>query len=206
VTAKYIAIEGIDGSGKSTLLRNLKQSGQFKDCIFTQEPYCRTYRLLIQNTTDPMEKAALFVADRWKHLNEVVYPALEQGKHVISDRSYISNIAYQVAEKPDMEDYIWDIQPPKIPITKVIFLNVTPPLALERIQNRGTDTESPDWLDKVWFEYIKILKGDVRMVMIKPNSEDEITRQVVEIIREHLQEPDPVAVKDDSDGFDPFVV
>jgi dTMP kinase len=99
-----IAIEGIDGAGKSTLARSvtelLRQHGF--DVVLTKEPgdseLGQEIRQIIQVQDISITSKAeylLFAADRAQHFAEVVIPALEQNKLVISDRLGDSSLAYQ---------------------------------------------------------------------------------------------------------------
>jgi dTMP kinase len=47
---------------------------------------------------DEITMALLFAADRYDHVNRSIKPALEAGKHVVSDRYYLSFYAYQTAQ------------------------------------------------------------------------------------------------------------
>lgn len=92
----YIAIEGIDRAGKSTQINMLKN--RFKEWIYTKEPggtrLGKKIRdiLLHSGTVHPVAEYFLFLADRNEHINSVVKPNLD--KTIVSDRSYISGIAY----------------------------------------------------------------------------------------------------------------
>ncbi len=98
-----ITIEGIDGSGKSSAARALKDNLSLHyDVLLTKEPgatelgtHLRT--LLQQRTFDVCARAEflLFAADRAQHMQEVVLPALQAGKIVVSDRMADSSRAYQ---------------------------------------------------------------------------------------------------------------
>jgi dTMP kinase len=99
-----IAVEGIDGSGKSTLIKNLSKLLE-KDgyaVLQTREPggswIGKHIRPLLQNQPKPITPIAeylLFAADRAQHMEDVIEPALGEGKIVISDRMGDSSIAYQ---------------------------------------------------------------------------------------------------------------
>ena len=95
----YIAFEGIEGVGKST------QAARFAasiDAHLTREnggtPLGQRVREITHDpfvTMEPRTEALLFAADRAQHLAEVIEPTLLSGRHVVSDRSLYSSIAYQ---------------------------------------------------------------------------------------------------------------
>src|SRR6266404_7608583 len=99
-----IVIEGIDGSGKSTLAHNLSTSLQQQgfDIVLTKEPGAseigKEIRKIIQTQNIAFCSKAeylLFAADRAQHFAELIIPALEQKKLIISDRMSDSSLAYQ---------------------------------------------------------------------------------------------------------------
>ena len=98
--ALYIAFEGGEGSGKSTQAALLAER---LDAVLTREPggtgLGARLRELLLNTTDipigARSEALMMAADRAQHLDEVVLPALAAGRHVVSDRSAYSSMAYQ---------------------------------------------------------------------------------------------------------------
>lgn len=102
----FCVIEGIDGCGKTSLCNRLQDSGF--DAIFTREPYDQSIKDL--NGLDQIELAYKFAEDRYLHMRDVVIPAIAAGKHIISDRSYLSNLAYQGKSFQDL-DWVWSIQP-----------------------------------------------------------------------------------------------
>jgi thymidylate kinase len=76
--------------------------------------------------TDPVELSYWFAADRYRHMRDVVIPALMDQRIVVTDRSVYSNIVYQQAQGLT-ESFIRSIQPPNIqwPDT-VIWINFNP--------------------------------------------------------------------------------
>lgn len=108
--AKYICIEGTDGVGKTTQVNLLhsRMNNLKIDNIVTNEPGSRLCPLTMQlrsiildaKWNDLMPDIArdyLFQACRSINLEKVVYPALNEGKHVISDRGALSGICYETA-------------------------------------------------------------------------------------------------------------
>ena len=85
----YVALEGIDALGKSTQIEFLK--GVIKDAIFVKEPHDEILRsLLLQKELDEISKMFLFLADR-----ALLFSRFKmQDALLISDRSYLSHIAY----------------------------------------------------------------------------------------------------------------
>ena len=95
-----IALEGIDGCGKSTQARRLSER---LDALLTFEPGATRLgvtlrRLLLDRDQPPVSERAealLMAADRAQHVAEVVLPALEAGRWVVTDRFSASTLAYQ---------------------------------------------------------------------------------------------------------------
>jgi dTMP kinase len=98
--ARFIAFEGGEGCGKSTQAALLADS---IGAVLTREPGgtdfgMRLRDLLLDPATahvDSRAEALLMAADRAQHVASVVRPALEEGRHVVSDRYAASSLAYQ---------------------------------------------------------------------------------------------------------------
>jgi dTMP kinase len=97
---RYIAFEGAEACGKSTHVAKLAKD---LGAVATRETGGTRIGQLIRGVlhdtanmelTDKAE-ALLIAADRAQHLAEVVEPALAAGRHVVSDRSAYSSLAYQ---------------------------------------------------------------------------------------------------------------
>lgn len=100
VKGKFITFEGIEKCGKSTQVKILKE--YYPEFIFTKEPGGSSIgpeiRNIIQNPKykiTPNTELALFYAERFQHINDVILPALNDEKTVICDRFNDSTIAYQ---------------------------------------------------------------------------------------------------------------
>ncbi len=101
----FIVFEGGEGCGKSTQVRTLyrKLCHQGIPTAFTIEPGgtllgTRIRRILKNRGSTPISPESelfLFSASRAQLLDEVICPALQEGKIVICDRFISSTIAYQ---------------------------------------------------------------------------------------------------------------
>jgi dTMP kinase len=101
----FITFEGIEGTGKSTqinLLKNYLEARGY-EVLLTLEPggsrigkELRKMLLHIDNTDITGEaELFLYLADRAQHVSQVILPALQEGKVVISDRFADSTVVYQ---------------------------------------------------------------------------------------------------------------
>jgi dTMP kinase len=98
-------LEGGEGAGKSTQLRFLAETLATHpiEVVQTREPGGSTgaeaiRRLLVEGAEDrwdPRTEALLHAAARRDHLIRTVFPALERGAWVLSDRFADSTLAYQ---------------------------------------------------------------------------------------------------------------
>ncbi len=104
----FITFEGGEGAGKTTLInemaRQLEQEGHH--VLKTREPGGTRLgeeirKLLLEHNEpiSPYTELSLFLASRAQHVNEVIGPALLEGKVVLCDRFNDSSVAYQGAAR-----------------------------------------------------------------------------------------------------------
>ena len=102
----FISMEGPDGSGKSTqieLLKKYLEDKGYDEIIITREPggtvISEAIRGIILNKDYTemgyMTEALLYASARAQLVSQVIKPALEEGKAVISDRFVDSSAVYQ---------------------------------------------------------------------------------------------------------------
>src|SRR3989344_8372594 len=91
LVGKFIVLEGGDGSGKTTMGERLKV--ELPDIVYTQDPGGtelgeRIRNLLMSDeitNIDARTELLLFLAGRAQLVSEIVKPALDAGKNVISN-------------------------------------------------------------------------------------------------------------------------
>ncbi len=99
-----ITFEGIEGSGKTTqielLYNHLKEKGY--EVIKTREPGGTTFgealrRIFLHENLNilPLSELLVFMAMRAQHVEELIMPALKDGKVVLCDRFVDASYAYQ---------------------------------------------------------------------------------------------------------------
>ena len=150
---KFITFEGGEGCGKSTQIKRLKDALE-KDgieVVLTREPggtwLSEEIRHLIkdQATDAPCDRSELllFLAARAQLVKNVIRPALEAGKWVLSDRFSDSTIAYQgygrglpLDDLRRMNDFACNGLKPDL----TLLLDVTPETARARMRGREAAT------------------------------------------------------------------
>ena len=136
---RYIALEGAEGTGKSTHAARL---AVHLGALLTRETggtdIGARIRAILHDTSlthlSHRAEALLIAADRAQHIDEVVGPALAVGRHVVSDRSVYSTLAYQgygrclpIDEIRWLNEWAMDSRWPDL-----VVLIDTPPDVLER--------------------------------------------------------------------------
>jgi dTMP kinase len=158
-----ITLEGGEGSGKSTIMARLKADLESNghDCLVTREPGGSTLgseiRSLLLTTRSahpihPMAELMLFLADRAQHIQEVIRPALEEGKVVICDRYNDSTIAYQGFGRgldiPTVQEICERVSGRVKPFV-TLYLDVDPKTGLERAKQAAKEDSAAGEMDRI---------------------------------------------------------
>lgn len=189
-----IAIEGIDGSGKSTLAKNLYSAFLSKQyaVLLTKEPggtqLGQQLRQLVQEKKMPICSKAeflLFATDRAQHFHELIIPALEQNKIVISDRMSDSSLVYQgYGRGLDIPTIAmintWVMNKVKPDIT--IFVKVSAQTAMNRILARNAELtsfekEKQDFIERLVVGFDTLYKNRTDVIILDGNQSVDIIAQ-----------------------------
>lgn len=101
---KLIVFEGIDRSGKSTQIKNITNwlDKNKRDYLLVREPgstpvgeAIRNILLKSKSSITEFGELCLYLAARSQIVQDVIKPALRDGRLVICDRFYFSTISYQ---------------------------------------------------------------------------------------------------------------
>lgn len=159
--ASFVVFEGIDGSGKSTqvaaLAEALTEGGA--RVLATREPTDgatgRRIRAMATSgeSVAPEQELAWFVEDRREHVEQVIRPALADGRVVVCDRYFLSTVAYQGARGLDWRAILAESER-AFPLPDLaILLQVDPGTGLARTRLRGRPAEPAfealDYLERV---------------------------------------------------------
>lgn len=174
-SGQFIVLEGLEGAGKTTAINTvsntLKQHGII-DIIYTREPggtpIAEALRAIIKSASkeDPITNEAellMFYAARIQLIENVIKPALSQGKWVIGDRHDLSTQAYQgggrlldkTLIKTLKKAILKDFEP-----NLTLYLDIVPEVGLQRARNRGEldriEQESLPFFERVRTEFLSL--------------------------------------------------
>ncbi len=145
----FIVFEGPEGAGKTTQIARLaaRLRAHGVEPVLTREPggtaaadAIRKVILEPSLTINPLTEFLLYSASRAQHVEEVIAPAFEQNKLIISDRFFGASVAYQGYGRGLELDFIHSLtkrvtgglQP-----DLVLLLDLDPEVGLQRIAARG---------------------------------------------------------------------
>lgn len=179
IKKKFITFEGGDGTGKTTLIEklalDLENLGY--EIVKSREPggsriseQIRNIILDIENTEmDYMTEAFLYAASRRQHLEEIIKPALNNGKIVLLDRYVDSSLAYQgyarnlgIEKVYAINNYAIDGFFPDL----TIYIDIDPVIGISRIKNNHRDMDRLD-LEKIEFHKL-VREGYLRVSEMFP--------------------------------------
>jgi dTMP kinase len=194
----YIAFEGIGGSGKTYHARQLvkKLKEENLPVEYVKDPHIKMIKKFVQKYDTekkfPGLKAYILLAGRIILQEEVILPALQDGKIVISDRSPYTSAVYESIRGNISPDFIFRIHNGLVKFPdKVFLLDVPPNVAIKRKKKtKGTlrSYETRAFNTKARDLYLKLSKKDKdRFVVIDNNRKrkvvtEEIWQKVKEII------------------------
>lgn len=198
-----ISVEGIDGTGKTTQVELLKawfeQMG--RSAVSLKEPTNGQYgseiaRLAATGGLDVKKELQLFMLDRQEDVKEHIEPALKEGKVVIMDRYYQSNMAYQGARGLDpllikKENEAFSPKPDLI-----IVLDIDPEKCMERVNTRKNVVkhfENEAYLRNVRGIYLEIGKEPYAVIIGTDRPVEDVHKQIVEAVKNKL--PQAIAQK-----------
>ena len=195
-------MEGPDGSGKTTQINLLKEYLEEAgyECLITREPggtvIGEEIRQLILNPEhkemSPVTEMLLYAASRAQLVHEVIGPALEEGKIVISDRFVDSSIVYQGSARKLGISTVSAVNAPGIGIYRpdgIFFIDLSEAEGLRRKKEQKNldrmEQEGIDFHHMVSEGYRKVLSGRPEVMKIDGGrSIDTIQKK----IRNHVDE------------------
>ena len=203
----FVTLEGIDGAGKSTqaamLAAALGERAQLLREPGGTEAGERLRELLKDPavTLEPRAELLLFAAARAQLVEQVIRPALADGRIVVCDRFVDSTLAYQGAGRGLGAELVGAVNDAAIAGCMpdlTVFLRLDPEAAIERLGRRdgatGTATdrfeaEGPGFQARIAAEYERITAAEPERVVALDASADADTvhAAVLELVSAHIE-------------------
>jgi dTMP kinase len=199
----FIVFEGPEGAGKSTQIKRLEVTlrEHGTELVMTREPGGTPASDAIRKVIlDPdlninsLTEFLLYSASRAQHVDEVIKPALEQNKVVISDRFFGASVAYQGYGRGLELDFIYDltkrvtqgIQP-----DLVLLLDLDSQVGLERIAARGQkdrlELADLSFHQRVRQGFLEQAKAKLHWHIIDASqTQDNVTEQIWQVVAKQL--------------------
>jgi len=180
--AQFISLEGLEGVGKTTNLAYIKNAIERAghELIVTREPggtelgeALRNVLLHSQHTMQAETEALMMAASRVEHMAEVILPALESDKWVLSDRYMDASFAYQGGGREMGVERIREIHA-LAGVTRMpdltILLDMPVALGRDRIAQRGEvdriEAESDPFFERCRAAYLAVAEAEPNRVKV----------------------------------------
>ncbi len=202
IKTKFIVVEGLEGAGKSTAIAAinevLEQQG-IQQVVNTREPggtvLAEKMRSLVKEEHDgeilqDMTELLLMYAARVQLVENVIKPALENGKWVVGDRHDMSSQAYQGGGRqipPDTMQKLKQVTLGEFKPDLTLYLDLDPRLGLERARGRGEldriEKNDISFFDRSRARYLEIANEDESVLIVDASQKIE---QVAASIKQTL--------------------
>lgn len=201
----FVVFEGGEGAGKTTQMEAFVQWLQARgdEVVTSREPGGtpigeKVRDLLLDpaaSDLDPRTETLLYAADRAQHVAQLIRPALDSGKIVISDRFVDSSLAYQgiardlgLEEVQNLNEWATRGLVPDL----VFYLQVDPRVGLERVGDSPDriEQENADFHDRVASAYLELAAryADRFVVLDANRPKDEIHKDIVSAFEDRTKD------------------
>ena len=200
----FISFEGTEGVGKTTLINSLNQYLLQKGCatVLTREPggtpLAEQIRGLLLNQHDEevnedCELLLLFAA-RAQHIQQVIQPALQHNKWVLSDRFVDASFAYQGGGRGLSQHKITLLQQQFVPLMPQLtfWLDAPVDVGMQRAQKRAAldrfEQEKLEFFERVRRVYAERAQAEPTRIFCidATQSPESMLKQVIKLLDKHV--------------------
>ncbi|WP_413808084.1 dTMP kinase [Streptomyces sp. OE57] len=143
MSGRFITLDGPGGVGKSTVTAAVVQQLRAQEGLpvyATREPSGSPLGELARHGTEEyrgMSMACLIAADRYRHVEEEIRPALARGEIVVCDRYVPSSLVLQVMDGVP-RDVVWELNRHADMPDLAVIVNARADVVMKRLDTRGT--------------------------------------------------------------------
>ncbi|GHB76363.1 thymidylate kinase [Psychrosphaera saromensis] len=181
--SKFIVVEGLEGAGKTTALELIKNllSGQGINFVTTREPggtpLAEKMRDIVKSETEelltPEAELLLMYASRIQLIENVIKPALNDGKWVLGDRHDMSSLAYQGGGRQIDQGLLMPIRNAVLKGFEpdlTILMDLDPKIGLARAAARGAldriEREQIEFFERTRAVYLSLANNNPKVIVI----------------------------------------
>ncbi len=205
MSSRFITFEGIDGSGKSTQIKMLSTWLDERGIpnIIVREPGGTSVSEKVRDilldrknlNLSSSSESLLFLSARAQLVNEVINPAIEDGKYIICDRYIDSTIAYQgfgrgldVALLKELNHFAINGLYPQL----TFLLHISVEESITRRSGESDDrmeSSGNGFLSSVSNGYLEILQQEKRIEKIDASKDvDTVFQNICQLMTEKFEE------------------
>ncbi|MFJ4695180.1 dTMP kinase [Streptomyces sp. NPDC088766] len=197
MSGRFITLDGPGGVGKSTVVAAVVEQLRAEGLAVhaTREPSDSTLGQLARNGTDEyrgMSMACLIAADRYRHVEEEIRPALARGEVVVCDRYIASSLVLQVMDGVP-RDVVWELNRHADMPDLAVIVNARADVITQRLEARGTHSRyerEPGGTQRECASYYEaarfLMTTGVRVLQLDASTADaeDVARAVVAAVTE----------------------
>ncbi|BAX53580.1 Thymidylate kinase [Photobacterium damselae subsp. piscicida] len=208
MNGKFIVIEGLEGAGKSTAISqviNVLAEHGIHDPVATREPggtpLAEQMRALVKEghpdepLTDMAELLLLYAA-RIQLVDNVIKPALAQGRWVVGDRHDMSSQAYQGGGRGFDQQLMMNLRNTVLGDFRpdfTIYMDIDPALGLQRARGRGAldriEQMNIDFFHRARARFLELSEQDLNIVIIDASqSLEAVTADISSALTQWLEQ------------------
>ncbi len=191
----FLAVDGIDGAGKTTLVQKLGRLFKKINPVLTKEPTVdsewghKLREAAAEGRLPRKKEIKLFHYDRLEHIRNVIRPAIENGRLVITDRYVDSTLAFQ-ADTPEQAENLYKKFLPHIivpDLTLILCCSVEEGLQRIRARDGGklTHFETLETLEKAQVIY-ESRRGDKYVHLDATGTVQDLLLEALQVLRERF--------------------
>lgn len=202
---KFITLEGSEGAGKTTAMDAIKAWANKADIeiVVTREPggtpTAEKIRELLLDKNNknilPDTELLLMFAARAQHLNELILPAVTQGKWVVCDRFTDATYAYQgggrlidMARIEQLENWVQGDLRPDMTLLLDLPVDVGLSRASQRSEPDRFETEKVSFFERVRQTYLERARQfpEQFRVIDASQSIEQVQQQIHNVLNDYL--------------------
>ncbi|MBT43104.1 MAG: dTMP kinase [Idiomarina sp.] len=204
MNGKFIVIEGLEGAGKSTAIASIVSHLQAKGIRAETvrepggTPMAEALRDLVkkqwQEQVSAMTELLLMYASRVQLVDNVIKPALDEGRWVIGDRHDLSSQAYQGGGRQLGSEKLQQLKQLTLGEFKpdlTLYLDIDAEAGLERAKGRGEldriEQEDLAFFERTRARYQQLVAADPSIVAIDASQPmQQVHKDILRAIEEKL--------------------